>query len=344
MTRPRVLAAMSGGVDSSVAALLLKNAGFEVIGVTMRLFGTAQLKAAEQAAAVTASLGIEHLIVDLSAEFESSVVDYFCEEYRSGATPNPCVVCNRLIKFGALLKIADELDATHLATGHYARVESTASGYRLFKARDTLKDQSYFLYGLDQGQLSRVLFPLGGMTKTEARRLSEEASLPVFSGESQDICFLEGGDYRSFLEGRIDFISGDIVDGEGKIIGRHRGLGLYTIGQRQGLGIASNVPLYVTAIDTEGNRLIVGGETELLRSSVRIDNLNWIGGAWPAYSTGLSARIRYRMPDAPLISIEADGENAAIITFTAPVRAVTPGQSAAIYRCDEVLGGGIITG
>ncbi len=344
MTGARVLVAMSGGVDSSVAAMLLKDAGFEVIGVTMRLFGKAQQKAAEQAAAVAQQLDIEHSTVDLSSTFQSSVVEYFCEEYRRGATPNPCIVCNRLIKFGALLTFADELGASHLATGHYARIERTLNDFHLFKARDASKDQSYFLYSLNQSQLSRILFPLGEKTKTETRTLAQAAGLPVFSGESQDICFLEGGDYRAFLDGRVEFIPGDITDEEGKILGRHLGLGLYTIGQRQGLGIASNKPLYVVAIDAGQNKMIVGDEKSLLRLTVRIDNLNWISGAWPTDISGLYARIRYRMPDAPLASIERDGDNGAILTFAAPVRAVTPGQSAVIYRCDEVLGGGIITG
>ena len=344
MIGARVMVAMSGGVDSSVAALLLRDAGYEVIGVTMRLFGEAQQKAAEQAAAVAQKLDIEHRIVDLSSTFQSSVIDYFCEEYRRGATPNPCVVCNRVIKFGALLDCADELVAAHLATGHYARVERASNGYHLYKACDASKDQSYFLYSLNKGQLSRILFPLGGMAKTEARALAQAAGLPVFYGESQDICFLEGGDYRDFLDGRVDFTPGDIVDESGKVIGRHRGLGLYTIGQRQGLGIASNKPLYVVAIDAFQNLLIVGDEKSLFTSTVRIDNLNWISGVWPADMSGLSARIRYRMPDAPLTSIERNGDSGAILTFAAPVRAVTPGQSAVIYRRDEALGGGIITG
>jgi tRNA-specific 2-thiouridylase len=343
MTGPRALAAMSGGVDSSVTAMLLRDAGFEVIGVTMRLHGTAQVKASDQAAAVATKLGIEHRVVDLSAQFQSGVVDYFCEEYRRGATPNPCIACNRLIKFGALLTFADELGASYLATGHYARIEATETGYRLRKGCDSSKDQSYFLYGLSQRQLSRILFPLGGITKAHTRRLAEKNGLPVFSGESQDICFLEGGDYRAFLEGRVEFTPGDIVDEEGKVLGRHRGLGLYTIGQRQGLGIASNKPLYVTSINSRQNRLIVGEAPELLSHNVHVNNLNWIAGVWPTDSTGLSARIRYRMPDAPLISLERDGDSAAVLAFASPVRAVTPGQSAVIYRCDEVLGGGIIT-
>ncbi len=344
MTGARVVVAMSGGVDSSLTAMLLRDAGFEVIGVTMKLFGTVQQKAAEQAAAVAQKLQIEHRIVDLSSTFQSSVVDYFCEEYSHGTTPNPCVACNRLIKFGALLTYADELGASNLATGHYARIERDQTDWHLFQARDSSKDQSYFLYSLNQRQLSRILFPLGQMDKTQVREMAQQAGLPVFSGESQDICFLEGGDYRTFLDRRIESTPGDIVDGEGKVLGRHRGLGLYTIGQRQGLGVASNNPLYVVAIKSSENRLILGGEKSLLTSTVRINNLNWISGTWPADTSGLSGRIRYRMPDAPLTSIERSGENTAILTFDVPVRAVTPGQSAVIYRCDEVLGGGIITG
>jgi len=335
---------MSGGVDSSVAAMLTKNAGFEVIAVTMRLFGKAQEKAAWRAAAVAQKLGIEHRVADLSAEFNSRVIDYFCGSYQRGATPNPCVVCNRMIKFGALLNFADDMGAQYLATGHYARSERSATGCHLLKACDASKDQSYFLYRLNQHQLGRTLFPLGGLTKTQTHDLAREAGLPSFLTESQDICFLGGADYRTFLEKHIDFTPGDVVDAAGNALGRHRGLPLYTIGQRQGLGIASARPLYVIAIDPASNRLVVGSETDLVRSTVRIEDITWISGAWPTDTSNLTARIRYRMPDSELISIRRDGETAAILTFREPVRAVTPGQSTVIYRCGEVLGGGIITG
>jgi tRNA-specific 2-thiouridylase len=344
MIAKRVLVAMSGGVDSSVTALLLKQAGFEVVGVTMRLFGAAQDRAADQAAAVAQTLGIEHLVVDLADQFQTSVVDYFCEAYRRGLTPNPCIVCNRLIKFGALLEYANSIGARYLATGHYARIENTPAGYRLFKAADGSKDQSYFLYRLNQDQLSRISFPLGGMTKIQVKQMADQAGLPVFTGESQDICFLGGGDYRSFLESHVDSCSGDIVDEEGKVLGRHRGLGHYTIGQRQGLGIASNKPLYVIAIDGIQNRIVIGEEQSLLCRTVHLNNISWISGAWPADATDLSARIRYRMPDASVSCLERECSADAVITFVEPVRAVTPGQSAVIYQCGEVLGGGIITG
>jgi tRNA-specific 2-thiouridylase len=343
MTQTRVLAALSGGVDSSVAAMLLQQQGLEVIGVTMRLSGSAQRKAIEQASAVAQKLKIEHRVVDLASKFQTDVIDNFCEEYRQGRTPNPCIVCNRLIKFGALLEFAEAIDAQYLATGHYVRREKAADGFHLFKACDAAKDQSYFLYSLNQEQLSRVLFPLGELTKTQVRQLAENAGLPNFPNESQDICFLEGGDYRSFLKDWVDFTPGDIVDEEGNIIGTHRGLGLYTIGQRHGLGITSNHPLFVITNDSYQNRIIVGDETSLFRRIVHIKDLNWIAGVWPTDTTSLTCRIRYRMPDSPITSFESDGDTGALITFVDPVRAITPGQSAVIYRCDEVVGGGIIT-
>jgi tRNA-specific 2-thiouridylase len=344
MTQPLVAVAMSGGVDSSVSALLLKRAGFRVIGLTMCLFGDAQQKSVAQARAVAAAIGIEHRVIDLSQQFASSVVDYFSNSYRSGDTPNPCVTCNRTIKFGALLEYAEKFGANYLATGHYARIDCAPDSVRLLQAIDANKDQSYFLYGLDQHQLSRAIFPLGACTKSEVRRLAEAAALPSFPGESQDICFLGGGDYRDFLRGRVDFLPGDIVDAGGVVLGRHRGLGLYTIGQRKGLGISSEKPLYVVAVDRATNRLIVDGEEALMKRLVHLEKVHWIAGAWPADNAGLTARIRYRMPDSALLSLEPDNKGGAVLTFIEPVRAVTPGQSAVIYQCDEVLGGGIITG
>jgi tRNA-uridine 2-sulfurtransferase len=344
MTASTVVVAMSGGVDSSVAALLLQLAGYRVIGITMRLFGDAQERAAQQAAAVAAVLGIEHKVIDLCSQFQTDVLDYFCEEYSRGFTPNPCVTCNKLIKFGSLLKYANSIGAEYLATGHYARIKKSDLAFHLYKARDISKDQSYFLYRLNQEQLGQILLPLGDMTKSQVQLLAKKSALPVFPGESQDICFLQGEDYRSFLEGRIESTPGDIVDEEGNIVGRHQGIAHYTTGQRQGLGVASNVPLYVIAIDSDLNRVIVGGEKSLLSHTVLIKDLTWISGTWPADAADLSARIRYRMPDASIAALEPMDKNEAKITFVNPVRAVTLGQSAVIYQCDEVLGGGIIAG
>ena len=344
MTGLRVLAAMSGGVDSSVAALLLKRAGYEVVGVTMSLFGQAQQKAYEQAATVAAKLGIEHRVIDFSDQFHSDVIDYFCQTYQSGETPNPCIVCNQLIKFGALLGYADSIGAPFLATGHYSRIDKSSSDYGLYKAVDSSKDQSYFLYRLNQAQLARILLPLGAMTKAQARQLAKEAGLPAFSDESQDICFLDGADYRSFLESQLELIPGDMVDETGKVIGRHKGLAQYTIGQRQGLGVTSNTSLYIIEIDSGQSRIVIGNEDALFKRMVKIKQLNWIAGNWPTDISGLYGRIRYRMPDAPILSLERNGDAGATITFVDPVRAVTPGQSAVIYKCDEVLGGGIIIG
>ncbi|XUX01365.1 MAG: tRNA 2-thiouridine(34) synthase MnmA [Dehalogenimonas sp.] len=344
MTLPRVAVAMSGGVDSSVAALLLKEAGYDVIGVTMRLTDSQKSASfAENAASIAAKLGIKHYTADLSQEFQKHVIDYFCEAYQTGQTPNPCIVCNKQIKFGALLKYTDSLGAAYLATGHYARIQSGATGYRLCKAVDAMKDQSYFLYRLNQTQLNRVLLPLGELTKDKVRQLAITAKLPIPENESQDICFFEERELHSFLKGSFPMLPGEIINEHGEIIGQHSGISRYTIGQRHGLNISGKHPQYVIGIDTARNRITLGAESALLKQSVTIRDLNWISGPWPEDISALSAKIRYRMDDSPIMSLTADSQESAIITFEKPVRAVTPGQSAVIYRCDEVLGGGIIT-
>ncbi|KTB48705.1 tRNA 2-thiouridine(34) synthase MnmA [Dehalogenimonas alkenigignens] len=344
MIKPQAIAAMSGGVDSSVSAMLLKRAGFSVLGLTMRLFGQTQEKAAERAAAVAEYLGIEHRVIDFTEEFQSSVIEYFCAEYAGGRTPNPCVVCNRQIKFGALLEAADSLGIRYLATGHYARIEPSASGYRLLEAADGAKDQSYFLYSLSQRQLGRALFPLGSLLKSQVRELAESAGLPSFPSESQDICFLGGQDYGSFLSSRVDAAPGEIVEPGGKVIGRHRGLIHYTVGQRHGLGISSPVPKFVLGVEPAANRVIVGEEKDLYRQRARIQDVSWINGSPPLDASRLSVRIRYRMRKVPLESFEVFPDRTAALGFSEPVRGVTPGQSAVIYREGEVLGGGIICG
>lgn len=342
MIKPAVIAAMSGGVDSSVAAWLLKQAGFSVLGVTMRLFGQTQEKAAERAAAVAGYLGIDHRVIDFTEKFHSGVIEYFCAEYAGGRTPNPCVVCNRLIKFGALLEAADSFGARYLATGHYARIERSPSGYHLLEAADGAKDQSYFLYGLEQRQLSRAIFPLGSLSKSRVRELAGSAGLPSFTSESQDICFIGGQDYRSFLLNRTDSAPGEIVEPEGKVIGRHRGLIHYTVGQRHGLGISSPVPKFVLGVEPSTNSLIVGDEKGLYQRKARIQDVSWVTGYPPLDAAGLSVRIRYRMRKVPLESIEVSTGRTAAVVFSEAVRGVTPGQSAVIYREREVVGGGII--
>ncbi|PPD58866.1 tRNA 2-thiouridine(34) synthase MnmA [Dehalogenimonas etheniformans] len=343
MTVPKVAVAMSGGVDSSVAALLLKEVGYDVIGVTMRLTDSHKSAAsAENAASIAAKLGIKHYTADLSQEFQKHVIDYFCEAYQTGQTPNPCIVCNKQIKFGALLKYAESLGAEYLASGHYARIQSGATGYRLYKAVDTKKDQSYFLYRLNQTLLNRIMLPMGELTKNKVRQLALSANLQVPENESQDICFLEEQDYQSFLKGSFPMLPGEIVNEHGEIIGQHSGISRYTIGQRHGLNISGKHPQYVIGIDAARNRITLGAESALLKQSVKIRDLNWISGSWPEDISSLSAKIRYRMPDSPIMSLTVDSQDSAIITFEKPVRAVTPGQSAVIYRCDEVLGGGII--
>ncbi|MBX5465647.1 MAG: tRNA 2-thiouridine(34) synthase MnmA, partial [Clostridia bacterium] len=286
MAAVRVVAAMSGGVDSSVAAALLVRQGYEVIGVTMqiwqardpaeeaRLGGCCSLGAVADARRVAELLGIPYYVLNLQEAFRRAVIDDFVREYARGRTPNPCIVCNREIKFAALLERARELGAEYVASGHYARAGWDAGRGRwvLRRGRDARKDQSYVLYPLEQEQLAHVLFPLGGMEKAETRRLAAELGLPVAAKpESQEICFVRDGDYAAFLEGEIPdrFRPGPIVDRRGRLLGTHRGLPRYTVGQRRGLGVAAREPLYVLEVDAERNRLVVGTAAEAGRRPVR---------------------------------------------------------------------------
>ncbi|GAI87336.1 unnamed protein product, partial [marine sediment metagenome] len=244
MTKGQVAVAMSGGLDSSAAAAILKEDGYQVMGITMQLFGGSQ--SAEKAYRVAQKLGIAHHVVDLGQLFSGKVIDYFCGEYRRGRTPNPCITCNRYIKFDALLNKALELGADWMATGHHARVEPSPDGYRLLRGIDSKKDQSYFLYHLGQGQLRRLMLPIGHLRKADVRKVAAALGLmPAASRESQDICFIPDGDYRTFIAGRVALSPGDIVDTRGEVLGRHRGLAYYTVGQRQGLGLSSDKRLYV---------------------------------------------------------------------------------------------------
>ena len=357
--RPAVAAAMSGGVDSSVAAALLKAEGRDVIGVTMDLFSLPReaclrddlrsccgWKARDDANRVAVALGIPHFVVDFRREFERDVIADFAREYGRGRTPNPCIRCNRFLKFGLLLDRLDALGAGTIATGHYARTAlDRASGRTLLrKGVDAGKDQSYFLYSLTQAMLARALFPVGGRTKTEIRRLAAEFGLPVArKAESQEICFVPDDDYPRFLREAFPalFRPGAIVDAAGRTIGRHDGVAGFTVGQRRGLGIAAPRPLYVVSVDAETNTVVAGEGRDLDRARVLVDDLNWI--AVPALSAPLSARVklRSRQAEAPArIFPEAGGR--VLVEFEAPQRAVTPGQAAVFYDGDIVVGGGVI--
>jgi len=341
MFKKKVAVALSGGVDSAAAALLLKEAAYEVIGVHMRLWASPLSDyQAHRAENICRILAIPSHQVDLQKEFESYVVDYFCREYQQGQTPNPCVVCNQCIKFGLLLNKAFSLGADYLATGHYARVEHSSDGYRLLKAADTSRDQSYFLYTLTQEKLGRVLFPLGEHSKDEVKQMTKQAGLPTASRSSQDICFISQKNYGAFLSQRFSSTPGDIVDTRGKKLGQHRGIAFYTIGQRHGLGLASGKPLYVIRIEPEHNRIVLGPEKELYSQKLVTQKLSWISGKTPRKSITAHAKIRYKSKESEAsLFFRNDSVD---VHFAQPQKAVTPGQAIVFYNIDEVLGGGII--
>lgn len=350
-----VAVAMSGGVDSSVAAALLKEAGYKVIGVSLHLWCEAgeeiaassprccSLRDIEDARQVCRILGIPHYFLNFKDEFQSCVVDYFCQEYARGRTPNPCLLCNRDMKFRLLLDRVLAWGMDYLATGHYARNEQSDGKYRLLKAVDPLKDQTYFLYTLGQTELGRLLFPVGGYRKPEVRQMARQYGLPVASKrDSQEICFLPGGDYRPFLSHRLNTAPGDIVDTQGNVLGQHRGIACYTVGQRHGLGISSTQRLYVLRLDPAANRVVLGTWEELHHSSLFARELHWISGDPPLLPLAVTAKIRYQSLEAEAtLSPYLDGVR---VEFRVPQKQIAPGQSVVFYRGDEVLGGGIIEG
>jgi tRNA-specific 2-thiouridylase len=346
-----VFVAMSGGVDSSMAAVLLHEQGCQVLGGMMRLWaeegGPANRccspQAMQDARQLCQMLGVPFLVLDFEAQFKRHVVDYFIAEYGRGRTPNPCLACNRHLKFTLLLRKALTSGANYLATGHYARVRRDSGQYQLLKGVDAAKDQSYVLYMLGQDELAHLLLPLGGYSKEEVRAMARERGLSVADrGESQEVCFTMG-DYRPFLRKQpgLVFEAGPIMDVAGEVIGHHKGLPAYTIGQREGLGIAAPYPLYVLRIETDRNALVVGPRRFLDRQKLTAREVNFVSGKPPHEPMEITAKIRYRAPgvEATLTPV---GEDEVRMRFAQPQPAITPGQGVVFYRDDVVIGGGII--
>ena len=347
----RVVAAMSGGVDSAVAALRLLHHDVDVVALTLLLRSEPDQapvpppEAIDRARAVSRHLNIPFHLIDARDAFQREVVDYFVAEYAAGRTPNPCVVCNRFVRFGLLMEQAWELDASLLATGHYARIRSAHGEFQLLRGVDSGKDQSYFLHALTQDQLARTTFPLGDLQKEDVRAIAASHNLPVAEqAESQDVCFLAGGDYRAFLE-RVaphSLRPGPIRDSHGRLLGEHRGLAAYTIGQRKGLDVSGPEPLYVLAVEPGENALIVGPAEELGQDHCRVADLHMISGTSPREPFQAEAQIRYRARSTP-VTVHPLSGNRADVQFEESQRDITPGQFLVLYRGDLVLGGGIIS-
>ncbi len=359
MSKKRVVVAMSGGVDSSVTAALLLRSGFEVVGITMRLGSQdsegqdsarpscCSIESVEDARRVAGQLGIPFYAVNFETAFKEEVVDYFCQEYSAGRTPNPCVICNERLKFGKLMHLAHELEATHVATGHYARIsrDDVAGRYILRKGVDAQKDQSYALFSLTQDQLKHTLTPLGEYTKSEVRDMAKSLSLKVaHRPESQELCFIWDNDYNRFLRERIsgNIHPGPILDIAGNVVGEHRGVQFYTIGQRKGLG-SFGKPMYVLRIDPRANAIVIGNEDDLLVDRLTASGANFISIPKLDGHTEVTAKIRYTDPGAEAVASPMSDDRFQVV-FSEPRKTVTPGQAVVLYDGDTVLGGGWIDG
>ena len=356
----KILMAMSGGIDSTVSAMLLLEQGYELVGVTFRTYdsikesclakekGCCSIDSIMEAKRMAEKLGFEHHILDLRQTFKEHVICNFMDEYMQGRTPNPCVLCNSSIKWGKLLDMADEFGCSHIATGHYAQIVHDNGHWFLANAVDAHKDQTYFLWMLTEENLSRTLFPLGGFTKQEVRQMAFERGFEKLSQktESQEICFIPDNDYRHFLSEHVtDFEQkcqpGDFVNTKGELIGRHHGFPNYTVGQRKGLGVAFGTPQYVIGIDATNNRVVLGDRDDLLVKTLRATACRFTASELLEKNKCVLARIRYKSP-ATEATVEFDGRVATLV-FNEPVWGVTPGQSVVLYQNDRVIGGGIIS-
>ena len=357
MSKGKVVVGMSGGVDSSVAAWLLKEQGYDVIGVTMQIWqdednvvqeengGCCGLSAVDDARRVAASIGIPYYVMNFKDEFKKTVIDYFTEEYLNGRTPNPCIACNRYVKWEALLQRSLSIGADYIATGHYARIDRLPNGrYAIRRSATLAKDQTYALYNLTQEQLAHTLMPVGEYSKDRIREMADEIGLMVaHKPDSQDICFVPDGDYASFIEETTDhpLPEGNFVSPEGKILGRHKGIIHYTVGQRKGLGLAFGYPAFVLEIRPETNEVVIGTYDESLTHTVRADHLNFMSVEDLTEPMRVFAKIRYNHKGA-WCTVEKTGEDEITCTFDEPIRAATPGQAVVLYDGEYVLGGGTI--
>ncbi len=359
----KVVVAMSGGVDSSVAAALLKDQGYEVIGITMEIWpasaqaasagkpysGCCGTEAAIDAKKVADKLGIPHYTLNFRDVFKDKVIADFIEEYKNGRTPNPCIRCNQFIKFDHLARKARELGAEFVATGHYARIvagcQSPVTSYKLLKGKDQKKDQAYVLYMMDQESLAHTLYPLGDLTKDKVRKIARDLKLPVHDKEeSQEICFVEDDDYGRFLKETYPEAvkPGPIVDKQGKVVGQHDGIAFYTLGQRKGIGHHKGQPKYVIKLDRENNTVVIGDKDDTLARELNAEQVSYISGQAPDGELAVDAKIRYNSP-ADKAKLVPMGEGKAKVVFERAQSAITPGQSVVFYQGNEVIGGGIIS-
>ena len=357
MSKGKVVVGMSGGVDSSVAAWLLKEQGYDVIGVTMQIWqdeenevqeengGCCGLSAVDDARRVASSIGIPYYVMNFKQEFQKNVIDYFTKEYLNGRTPNPCIACNRYVKWEALLQRSLSIGADYIATGHYARIDKLPNGrYAIRRSATLAKDQTYALYNLTQEQLEHTLMPVGNYSKDQIREMAEKIGLQVANKpDSQDICFVPDGDYASFIEENADasIRQGNFVTPDGKILGKHKGIIHYTVGQRKGLGLALGYPAFVLEIRPETDEVVIGTYEESLTHTLRANELNFMSVEDLTEPMRVFAKIRYNHKGA-WCTVEKTGEDEITCTFDEPIRAVTPGQAVVLYDGEYVLGGGTI--